>query len=113
MALRIRHNLESTWDDLGFTIIMKRQLKENEIQELMQLLECWHKFGNYYGFGTGRFGYMTKPQYEDDELMISWHLQMGKTGEKSIRALARMLGAFNKEFKRPLKELYYGHLVIE
>ena len=117
MALPVRHTGEGFPEGLGFTIALEEPLPEGEFDNLKRLIESWYQVGFYGGFGGTGFHDMMNLDYDEDDLLVSWTMDMGDVGEEAVEALATILDGFQQPtIAGPtikLRELVVGHVIEE
>jgi hypothetical protein len=117
MALPVRHTGEGSVEGLGFTIVLEEPLPEGAFGNLNHLIEGWYQVGFYGGFGGTGFHSIMNLDYDEDDLLVSWTMDMGDVGEEAAEVLATILDGFQQPtIAGPtirLKELIVGHIVEE
>jgi hypothetical protein len=116
MTLPIRYTDALTQEGLGFTLVLEKPLAERDLKHLEEVINCWYTVGFYGGFGGTGFHDISEPEYDDDDLWVSWVVDMGDVGDEAIEAIGRVLDGLNQPTiadNRPmgLKELVVGHIV--
>jgi hypothetical protein len=117
MALPVRYTGDGCVEGLGFTVVLKEPLPEGEFDNLKRLIESWYQVGFYGGFGGAGFHSMMNFDYDEDDLLVSWTMDMGDVAEEAAEVLATILDGFQQPtIAGPtikLKELIIGHIVEE
>jgi hypothetical protein len=118
MGLPVRYTGDGCVEGLGFTIVLEEPLPEGAFDNLRRLLESWYQVGFYGGFGGTGFHDMMSLDYDEDDLMVSWTVDMGDVIDtEAVDVLARALEGFSQPTDDgpliKLKELVVGHIVEE
>jgi hypothetical protein len=117
MVLPVRYTGDGCVEGLGFTVVLEEPLPEGAFDDLKHLIESWYQVGFYGGFGGTGFHSMMNLDYDEDDLLVSWTMDMGDVGEEAVEALATILDRFQQPtIAGPaikLKELIVGHIVEE
>jgi len=117
MALPVRYTADGFAEGLGFTLALEEPLPEGAFDHLKRLIESWYQVGFYGGFGGTGFHSIMNLDYDEDDLLVSWTMDMGDVGEEAVDALVAILDGFQQPtIAGPtieLKELIVGHIVEE
>jgi len=117
MAVPVRYTGDGFPEGLGFTVVLEEPLPDSEFENLKRLIESWYQVGFYGGFGGTGFHSIRNLDYDEDDLLVSWTMDMGDVSEEAAEVLATILDGFRQPtIAGPtikLKELIVGHLAEE
>ena len=118
MVLPVRYTDILAQEGLGFTLALEKPLSASDLKELEHVIDCWYTVGFYGGFGGNGFHDISEVEYDEDDLWISWVVDMGDVDTSAAEALARVLDGFNEptivdNTPTGFKELIVGHIVEE
>ena len=118
MSLPVRYTDSLSCEGLGFTLLLEKPLSEEALKELERIIESWYTVGFYGGYGGTGFHDIFGPEYDEDDLLVSWTVDMGDVGIEAAEVLGKILDGLNQptildNTPQGFKELIIGHIVEE
>ena len=118
MALPVRYTDDLMIEGLGFTVALDGALSEDSFKYLNELINAWYMVGFYGGFGGTGFHHLAEPEYDEEDLLVSWTVDMGDVmPEQAVEVLATILDGFSQPTHSgpspTFKELIIGFIVEE
>lgn len=107
-AFDVRVSSQSPWDQLPIQFLLRSGGKA-ALDALDSLIGDWYMAGFEGAFGkqdSGRFHYISDPEYRSDLRAVVYHVDMGRANLTSIDDLLRRLSVFHAQ--NPIERLVFG-----